>query len=553
MNAPERAVPERESLTVEFKSDRSRLSDRDLVAAVVCLANTEGGDIYLGVERDGRITGVHPEHQNLTSMAAMIANRTSPSVSVRVTAIAVAGTVVARVEVPKSPRLTATSEGTLLRRRLQADGTPQCMPLYPHEFITRQSDIGLLDYSALPAEGATTADLDPLERQRLRQMVELYHGDHALATLADDELDSALGFVRSDGERRVPTVTGLLLIGHEVAIRRHLPTHEVAFQVLDGTQVRVNEFYRGPLIRVFETIMGQFSSRLKEEEVQVGLFRVPIPEFDRRAFREAIVNALVHRDYTRQGAVHVRWQTDGMVISNPGGFVEGVSLANLLVVEPRPRNPLLADTIKRVGLAERTGRGVDLIYEGLLRYGRPAPDYSGSDPTTVVVRLSSADADLPFARLVLEEEKRVGRRLPLDALIILSRLRSERRLGIHEAAAAIQRNEAATRAVLERLVEAGLVEGIGATRGRSYTLSARVYRIFGEKAGYVRQVGFDRIQQEQMVLKYALAHGRVARNEVVSLCGLGPHQATRLLRSLAHQGKLIKRGERRGAFYEPAP
>ncbi|MEG4812780.1 ATP-binding protein [Microcoleus sp. F8-D3] len=65
------------------------------------------------------------------------------------------------------------------------------------------------------------------------------------------------------------------------------------------------------------------------------------------------------------GAVHIRWEDYGITISNPGGFVEGVSLDNLLVVEPRPRNPFLADAIKRIGLAERTGRGVDLIYQGL--------------------------------------------------------------------------------------------------------------------------------------------------------------------------------------------
>src|SRR5262249_31134931 len=145
----------------------------------------------------------------------------------------------------------------------------------------------------------------------------------------------------------------------------------------------------------------------------------PIPTFDERAFREAVVNALVHRDYTRMGAVHVRRETEGFIISNPGGFVEGVTLDNLLVVEPRPRNPLLADVVKRIGLSERTGRGVDLIYEGLLRYGRPAPDYSRSDRSSVVVRLSSAEPDIPFLRLILEEEKRAGAPVSLDSLIVL--------------------------------------------------------------------------------------------------------------------------------------
>jgi ATP-dependent DNA helicase RecG len=88
---------------------------------------------------------------------------------------------------------------------------------------------------------------------------------------------------------------------------------------------------------------------LEEDELQVGLFRVPVPNYHKRAFREAFVNSLVHRDYTRLGAVHVRLENDGLTISNPGGFVEGVNLGNLLVSEPRPRDPLLADIVKRIG------------------------------------------------------------------------------------------------------------------------------------------------------------------------------------------------------------
>ena len=150
-----RTIPDRESMTVEFKSDRARLPDRDLVTAVVCLANTEGGELYLGVEKDGAITGLHPEHQNLATLTALIANRTSPPVSVRVTALQEVGKTIARIEIPKSMRLVATAEGLLQRRRLQADGTPQCVPFHPHEFASRQSDLGVLDYAALPVAQAT--------------------------------------------------------------------------------------------------------------------------------------------------------------------------------------------------------------------------------------------------------------------------------------------------------------------------------------------------------------------------------------------------------------
>jgi ATP-dependent DNA helicase RecG len=542
-------IPSKESLTVEFKSDLKRLSDKDLVAAVVCLSNTDGGEIYLGVEKDGEVTGLHPEHFNLSGLAALIANRTNPPISVRVEPIDITGKRIAKIIVPKSRRLVSTSEGLLQRRRLMADGNPECVPFYPHEFVQRESDLGLLDYSALPVTQTTPDDIDPIERQRLRQMIERYGGDRSLLALNDPELDGALGFIRRQDGESLLTVAGLLILGKESVLRERIPTHEVAFQVLEGTQVRVNDFYRTPLLKTFERIQEQFESRITEEEIQVGLFRVPVPTFDQRAFREALVNALTHRDYTRLGACHVRWESDGLSISSPGGFVEGVSLSNLLVVEPKPRNPLLADAFKRIGLAERTGRGVDLIFQGLLRYGRPEPDYSRSNISQVAVRFSSAAAELEFLRMILEIEERTAAPIPIDSLIVLSRLRRERRLDIHLLASAIQKDDSAARSVIERLMEAGLVEAHGVKKGRTYTLSAKVYRRLGQKAGYVRQVGFDPIQQEQMILQYVRKHGNIRRKDVIDLCKIGPFQATRLLKKLVKAKEINSFGTGRGSYY----
>ena len=83
------------------------------------------------------------------------------------------------------------------------------------------------------------------------------------------------------------------------------------------------------------------------------------------------------------GRVRVAVEDDGLTVANPGGFIEGITLENLLTAEPHGRNPLLADALKRVGLAEKTGRGIDRIFEGSLIYGRALPDYSKTTSTTV--------------------------------------------------------------------------------------------------------------------------------------------------------------------------
>lgn len=543
-------IPDQESLTVEFKSDQTKMSDPDLVNLVVCMANTEGGDIYLGVEDDGRLTGLHADHHNLAGLPAMIAHRTQPPLSVTVEELHVAGNVIAKINVPKSRIPVATSEGLLRRRQLLHDGTPECVPFYPHEIQRRQSDLGILDYSARPVREASVQDFDPLERERLRQMIGRYGGDSALLSLNDEELDGALGFVTREEGAKAPTVAGLLIVGREAALRRYLPTHETAFQVMEGTQVRVNDFYRTPLLKTFERIIEQFEARVEEDEVQISLFRVPVPNYDRGAFREALVNALIHRDYTRLGAVHVRMESDGIVISNPGGFVEGVTLENLLVVEPRPRNPLLADIVKRIGLAERTGRGVDLIYKGLLRYGRPAPNYNRSDAHSVVLQMSNAKADIPFLQLIIAEEERTGEPLPVDSLIALAQLRTERRLDVSSLAKTIQKNIPAAKAVLERLVEADLAKAYG-VQTRTYSLSRKVYQQLGQSTEYARQASIPPGQQEQWILEHAQEYNRITRTEVIEICGLSETQASRLLGRLAEEGKLLKKGKSRGTHYVP--
>lgn len=96
-----------------------------------------------------------------------------------------------------------------------------------------------------------------------------------------------------------------------------------------------------------------------------------------------------------------------------------------------------------------------------------------------------------------------------------------------------------------------MVDGHGSTRQRDYTLSAAVYRKLGRAGDYVRQTGFDSIQQEQMVLQYAQKHARITRKEAAELCHLSLDQASRLLRGLVKQQRLASQKLGRGTYYTP--
>lgn len=549
--SPSPLLPPAESLTVEFKSDRTRLSDNELVEALAGLANTDGGELWLGVEDDGTPSGLHTAHRNLAGLPGMVAARTSPSLAVSVNELERSNVRVAQIVVPQSRSEVATTAGVYLRRRLKQDGTPECVPMLPHDRSSRAGRFGLADASAQAVAGATLADFDPLERERLRQAIRQYGGDRVLLELDDEALDGALGFsTRIPTGERVPTLCGLLVLGRESTLREVVPTHELAFQVLARETVSFNEFRRFPLLKALEWLETNFRPYNPEKEVQIGLFRVPVPKVDMGAFREAVANSLVHRDYHRLGAVHVRLDDFGLTVSNPGGLVEGVTLLNLLTTEPRPRNPALADAMKRIGIVERSGRGVDKIYRGMLRFGRPEPDYSRTDNNNVVLQLATVDADEAFLQLVVEQEARLnGTSLPIDSLIALAVLREQKRLSTDELARHIHRDAAQARRTLERLVEAGLVQPHGNTRNRSYTLSVEVYQAKGQQVAYTRQAGFSSLQHEQMVLSHVRHHGQIRRSEVVDLCHLNRDQAARLLNRLKVEGKLIQQGKLRGAFY----
>lgn len=545
-------IPKAETLSVEFKSDRSKLSDDAIIDGVVALANTEGGTFYLGVEDDGSVTGTHPAHRDTTRLAAFLANNIVPPVSVRVNRLGADEQTVVAIEVPKSTSIVATASGRILRRRLKSDGTPESTPLYPHEISSRLSDLGKLDYSALPLPDASIDDFDSGEMARLRRLIERAGtSDRALLDLPDLEVLQALGLVVTVEGSSVPTVTGILLLGTSASIERHVPTSRSLFQVLDGTEVRVNESFGGPLLSVIERFAELLTPWNPEREYEEGMFRVPVPEFDARAFREAVVNAFGHRDYSRLGEVRVLIDDDGLTVSSPGGFIEGVTVRNLLTVEPHGRNPCLMDALKRVGLAERTGRGIDRIYEGSLSYGRPLPDYTASDSTMVRVFIARSAPDRVFMELLREENERTGKAMPIRLLLVLDLLKRQKRLKLTEICSELDLSEGLARSVVEALVESGLADATGSGQGRAYMLGARVYERQDKTAEYIRQVGISRLHRKGLIIELAGRQGAVTSSEVSSMLGVSGKQAYRLLRGLVDEGTLRLEGHGKSARYYP--
>ncbi|MBQ1613698.1 MAG: AAA family ATPase, partial [Selenomonas sp.] len=470
---------------------------------------------------------------------ALIANSTVPPISVRAEVIKEEKEVL-KIEIPRSRGVVSTSSGKILRRRLKLDGAPEVIPMYSYEIPSRLSELGLLDFSAQPLAGAVLDDLDPNQRIRLRRIIQNRQGgEKALLTLPDDELDIALRLVTEVAGKYVPTMTGMLLIGKEERIAELMPTARSTFQVLEGTAVRINEDSSKPLLELFENYETYLKAWNPERETEYGLFRIPIPEFDWAAYREGLVNAFCHRDYTMLGSVRVLIDDEGMSISNPGGFIDGVNLKNLLTVEPHGRNPALADAMKRIGLAEKTGRGIDRIYEGSIIFGRPWPDYTESTSRTVKLFIQRAKANLPFAKLIADEQKRQQKPLSIYTLMILSLLNGERRCSLDRIIEVTNLSENKVRAAVENMIETGLLEASGNGKNRSFILGKNVYREKNESIKYVRQTDIDSIRRPELIMKLAKTQqGIITKQDVIDLFKISPAQAYSLLKQLKNENKI---------------
>ncbi|RHW25906.1 AAA family ATPase [Nocardioides immobilis] len=539
-----------ESFTVEFKrGQRSAMSDTDIVDAVICMANGDGGLLLIGVEDDGTITGLEPRHGATTHphlLQAMILNKTESPLATDVEMVDMTGLPVAAIEVPKAPVPVGSKSGKYLRRSLRADGKPECVAYPLHEMLSVGLTAQGRDYAATPARGARIDHLDPAEFDRFRRMCAAGKGDRALAELSDQEILRSLRLVLPEHDNEL-TLGAILLFGTSASLERFVPTAEAVFQEFGGTTVTTNETMRLSLFRAAERLFELIEVRNSEQELMVGLHRIGIPRVPEGTVRESIANALVHRDYSEIGPISVQLADDQFRVKSPGGFPAGITLKNFLD-DSKPRSAILAEAFKRAGIVDRAGRGIREMYGQLLRAGRGVPDYSASNNSAVIVQIPTSDADLEMVRFVVEYEESNGRTLQLTQLQILHEIKAMGPETTSELVQATHESESVVRANVTRLAEMGLVESRGNGRNRRHHLTASFFRL-AQASAYVRLQDTDPIQQDHMILAYVDQFGSITRGKAAELCHLAPGQARVALKRLTDAGELRLVGERRGAHY----
>jgi ATP-dependent DNA helicase RecG len=301
------------------------------------------------------------------------------------------------------------------------------------------------------------------------------------------------------------------------------------------------EFRRGFLLYLDE-LWSLINLRNEVHLYQDGLFRRQVSTFNEAAVREAMLNALAHRDYRLGGSVFVRQYPKRLDIVSPGGFPPGVTAENMLWRQA-PRNRRIAEVMAKCDLVERSGQGANLIFEACIQEGKALPDYSDSDDYQVAIVLRGEVQDESFLSFLERVGAETLARFTTDDFLLLD--------AIHREAPVRER----LRGQIPTLLDLGVIESKGRGRGTKYLLSERFYRFAGKPGAYTRKKGLDRETNKTLLLRHierSKSFGSPLRDLQEVLPSLSKKQIQHLLNEMKREGRVHVRGRTRAALWYPS-
>jgi len=336
------------------------------------IANSDGGCLALGVDAD-RVLGALATDDEMADAVRKAERMCRPPVrTLDWQQRDVAGGAVAVIRIERGGDLHALEDGRVLVRH-GAENAPAGGETIERLLASRP--VG--DFELQPVPGATRDDLDDdiideyLERRQKRNPRQVI--------LPKDKLLQQIGALT---EERMPTVTGLLLFGKEPQF--FMPQCRAVFVKFADTQPRGpegglgygrREEFTGALPLVIDRAWRVIWEEMDKRAVVKGLQRQEETEYPSDAVREALVNAVAHRDYRITGrGIEIRMYTDRMEIISPGGLPAHITLDNL-VEEHYSRNPRLVNGLYQWGYIEELGLGIDRMIEDMVKAGHPPPKF----------------------------------------------------------------------------------------------------------------------------------------------------------------------------------
>ena len=480
----ERIVLDGESDKVEFKKSTGQL-ERGM-ETVCAFLNGDGGTLVFGVDDAGRLVGqlvVDETKQKLGNAIGQI----SPTADMQIEYVVLGnGQTAIVLGIPPQKENRPFLYKSRAYRRLQTTTSPMPSDMYSELFVERVSGTSAYDYSAQVCSSASMDDLDVEAIETFRGCWIRKSGLSRLGAMSHEQLLRDCGAVRRDGTL---TYAALVLFGKPDAIREYLSCSEFVFEyrtteASGPADERLS--FREAFFSAYDRIWERISLRNTKQHYQDGLFVMDVPLFNERVVREALLNAVAHRNYQMPGYVLVRQYPTLLRIESPGGFPSGVSPQNV-VDSSAPRNRLIAEILELAGLVERAGQGVNLMYELSVRDAKALPDFSRSDESNVRLDLNGLLLDPALLRMIQNIGERTLVSFGTEDFLVLYNLAMGRRVS------------GSLLKSIPRLMKLGLVEKI--ERGH-YELSREFYVQRGDPGTHTRRIGLVAEECKELIRKH---------------------------------------------------
>ena len=354
-----------------------------LAETLVAFANADGGTVLLGVETTGSLTGdLMLEDAESTLREAL--RQCRPLMRTDWQQFDGRDGLAVAIQVPRSPDLHSLVDGRVLVRTGSGN-----QPLDGNKISVLAATKASGDFEMETVAGATRVDLDEEVIDDFLQLRTSRLGRDL--GQSKDEILAAVGALTPQGQ---PTVAGLLLFGKEPQF--FVPQSGLIFVRFAGTEPRGpgglpgygrREEFNGALARVIESAWTILLQEMRGDAVVRGLQREDRTLYPKFAVREALVNAVCHRDYRLTGRrVEIRQFDDRLEVSSPGGLPGYITLDNI-VEEHFSRNPRLVNGLFEWGYIEQLGLGIDRMIEEMVEAGHTAPEFRATSYSfTVILR-----------------------------------------------------------------------------------------------------------------------------------------------------------------------
>jgi ATP-dependent DNA helicase RecG len=517
----------------EFKEAKQNYHFDKLVAYCVALANEGGGKIILGVtdKRPRSVVGTGAFAEPGRTEAGLH-DRLHQRIPVEEVLLPEGRVLI--VHVPgRMPGTAWQIDGRYLKR-----AGDDLAALSAAELRLIFDEIGP-DFSAQPCPGATLTDLSSDAITEFRSSWAKKSRDERKLGWSDEKtlVDAEL---LVDGSL---TYAALILFGTRAALGRHLAQAETVFEYRSSEAsgpAADREEYREGFFLYHDAIWRKINLRNDRQSYQEGLFRVEIPTFDEETVREALLNAVAHREYRQGGSVFVRQFAQRLEVVSPGGFPPGITIDNILD-QQNPRNRRLAEALSKCGLIERSGQGVNLMVENAIRQSKPRPDFSGTSAHEVRLILRGVVEHPAFVRFLERLGEARLKTFSTQDFLVLDYIHRDQPLP----------EELKLR--IPALVQSGSIELMGQGRGRRYLLPRSLYAEMGAKGTYTRKKGLDHETNKSLLERHIREQGAAGAplSELSQvLPALSTQAVQRLLHELKDEGRVDLDGVRRWARWK---